>query len=392
MNAISGYIMRTALGAFALVVISLTTVIWLTQALREIDLITNQGQTVLVFIGMTSLLIPALVLVIAPIALMIAVAYTLNKLNTDSEIIVMNAAGMSPWRIFRPFLAVAGIVAVLVAGISAYVAPKSLRELRAMLFKVRADVITNVVQPGRFVQLDGGKLTFHIRERRANGELAGIFIDDRRDPNQRATFLAERGQTVENDNGSFLVLERGSAQRLDTRERDPAIVLFDRYAFNLTQFSVPGNRPGSVNTSERPIWDLAFPDTSEQYYQQNVGRFRADLHDRLVAPIYPIVFCFVAFAVLGAPRTTRQSRGVSLGIAILAVTALRVIGFASIVFSAKAPGALWVLYGSLATAIAVSAALIARGTIIDAPAFVVAGLNRLQARKLRAARAAPAIF
>ena len=48
----------------------------------------------------------AAVLIIAPIALMIAVAHVLNKLGNDSELIVMNAAGMSPWLLFRPFLAV----------------------------------------------------------------------------------------------------------------------------------------------------------------------------------------------------------------------------------------------------------------------------------------------
>ena len=81
--------------------VSLTAVIWVTQALRDIDLMTNQGQTILVFVGITGLIIPLLVLVIAPIALVIAAAHMLNKLSTDSEIIVMNSAGMSPWLLFR---------------------------------------------------------------------------------------------------------------------------------------------------------------------------------------------------------------------------------------------------------------------------------------------------
>ncbi|MEA2927625.1 MAG: lipopolysaccharide export system permease protein, partial [Hyphomicrobiales bacterium] len=104
MGALDRYIFRTTFGAFLLVLISLTTVIWLTHALREIDLMTNQKQTVLVFLGITGLLIPMLMLVIAPIALVVAIGFTLNRLNADSEIVVMNAAGMSPWRIFRPFL------------------------------------------------------------------------------------------------------------------------------------------------------------------------------------------------------------------------------------------------------------------------------------------------
>jgi len=92
MGRIDRYIFRTSFGAFALILISLTAVIWITQALRDIDLITGQGQTVLVFVGLTGMIIPLLMLVIAPVALLIAIAYTLNKLNTDSEIVVLNAA------------------------------------------------------------------------------------------------------------------------------------------------------------------------------------------------------------------------------------------------------------------------------------------------------------
>ena len=103
--------------------------IWITQALRDIDLMTSQGQTILIFLGITSLVIPVLVLMIAPIALVIAVAHTLNKLATDSEIIVMNAAGMSPWRLFRPFFYATCVVALMVAVIGAYLAPDGLRRI-----------------------------------------------------------------------------------------------------------------------------------------------------------------------------------------------------------------------------------------------------------------------
>jgi lipopolysaccharide export system permease protein len=96
MGSIGRYIFRTTFGAFLVVLASVTALMWMTQALRNVDLMTNQGQTILVFIGISGLIIPLLVLLIAPIALMIAVGYTLNKLSTDSELIVMNAAGMAP--------------------------------------------------------------------------------------------------------------------------------------------------------------------------------------------------------------------------------------------------------------------------------------------------------
>ena len=123
MGSIGRYIFRTTMGAFLIILVSLTVVIWFTQAMREFDLITSQRQTVFVFIGITGLLIPLLVMMIAPIALVMAAAHVLNKLGSDSEIIVMNAAGVSPWRLLRPFLGGALVVSLLVAFIAAYVSP-----------------------------------------------------------------------------------------------------------------------------------------------------------------------------------------------------------------------------------------------------------------------------
>src|ERR1700739_4285801 len=137
MGSIGRYIFRTTFGAFLLVLVSVTALMWITQALHDIDLVTNQGQSIWVFIALTALIIPLLVLIIAPLAFMVAMAYVLNKLTTDSELIVMNAAGMPPWRLFRPFLAVGLIVSILVGAIAAYLSPRSLRELTAWVTEIR---------------------------------------------------------------------------------------------------------------------------------------------------------------------------------------------------------------------------------------------------------------
>src|SRR5690348_5692579 len=130
MGSIGWYIFRTTLGAFWLILGSLTLVVWLDTVVRDLDLMTNQGQTALEFLGLMSLAIPQLVLIIAPIALMVAAAHTLSRLASDSELIVLNAAGMSPWRLFRAFMAAAGVVAVMVLLLSTYISPLCLRELR----------------------------------------------------------------------------------------------------------------------------------------------------------------------------------------------------------------------------------------------------------------------
>ncbi len=69
MGSIARYIFRSTFAVFLVVLITLTALIWVTQALREIDLMTNRGQSIIVFLGITSMLLPLLMMMIAPVAL-----------------------------------------------------------------------------------------------------------------------------------------------------------------------------------------------------------------------------------------------------------------------------------------------------------------------------------
>lgn len=377
MRAIDGYIFRATIGAFAVIVISLTAFIWLTQALREIDLMTNQGQTALVFIEITGLLIPVLVLIIAPIAFLTAMTFTLNKFNADSEIVVVSAAGVSPWRLFVPFLASALVVSIIVAAMGVYVAPKSLRTLRAWAGQVRADLATSILQPGRFVTLERG-ITFHIDGRLANGQLTGIFIDDRRDPKERITVLAETGNVLKLVNGTVLGLGRGSLQRQAEGQPEPTFFAFDQYAFDLSRFTAGGGR--MIGPRERYLWELINPEADDPSYKQRPGPFRAELHDRLTGPLYPLAFALIAYVFLGRPATTRQGRGAAIAMTIVCAATLRFIGFGCIIVAANNAAALFVLYGSLIATLVLSVVAISHGPANELPAVASKALSAIGRR------------
>jgi lipopolysaccharide export system permease protein len=293
----------------------------------------------------------------------------------------MNAAGMSPWVLFRAFLAAAIVVSLLVGAISAYFAPKGLRMLRDKLTEVRANVVSTIVQPGRFRAIENG-VTIHIRERRPNGQLAGIFLDDRRNPNERITVLSEIGELLDNSSGTYLVLQKGIVQRHEVGQRDPAMVVFDRYAFDLSQFAA-GAQSVKYSIRERYLWQLLFPGANDQFYREQPEQFRAELHDRLMAPLYPIAFVVIAYAYLGAPRTTRQSRTISMVGAVAGVALLRLIGFVSTVFGASIPWMLSLQYVATAIAIGVGLYVIRCGLILEPPAFITDWLTALTERLSR---------
>jgi lipopolysaccharide export system permease protein len=362
MKSIDLYIFRTVFGAFLLILFNLTGVIWVTHVLRQIDLITNQGQTILVFLRITSLLVPILMLVIAPIALVLAICYALTKLNGDSELVIMNAAGISPRRIFRPVFAACIVVAVFVAFIGAYLAPSLQRKMGEELTRVRTDVVSNIVRPGVFTPVEHG-LIFNVRERFGENQFRGIFIDDSRDPDERSTIIAEYGQIVQRPEGSFLVMRDGNVQRRRPKERDPTIVLFDQYALDLSQLTPAPQL--TVGLREKYLWELAFPAPDDPILKNSPGQFRVELHERLLAPLYPLVFGIIVFSVLGFPRTTRQSRAVSLFAVGAAIAGLRLGGFAATAMSLHFPPALIGIYVAIVIATVLCAYVVWRGITID---------------------------
>lgn len=327
MGRLDRYIFSTAAVAFVGVTVVLAGMIWATQALRQLDLVTSQGQTIIAFLAITSLTMPTLVLVIAPAALFIATAYTLLKLNGDSEIVVMSAAGMSHWRVLRALIVLALIVSAFCATLAIEVVPASLRSFRDQVSRVRADVVSFVAQPGRFINLAPG-LVFHVRDRAANGVMGGVFINDAREK-EISTYVADRGQIVETDNGIFLVLEQGSIhRRVPGAASNGSVVEFQRYAFDLSALT-PGAMSGAdIRPNERPFAYIAKPSKEDPYMLLQPGRFIEEFHKRLSSGLYPLAFFAIAAAALARPRTTRQSRGLALTAIIPVMGALQIANFA----------------------------------------------------------------
>ena len=237
------------------------------------------------------------------------------------------------------------------------------------------------LQSGRFAQLYQN-LTIRIRYRVPGGVLSGIFVDDRRDPKERVTIIADHGTVLKNESGSYLILEDGNLERFEAGKRDPALVAFGRYAFDMSKFSNHG-RDVALGIRERYIWELLSPPADDPIFQQLSGQFRAELHDRFMAPVYPFAFAVLTFAFLGTPRTTRQSRNFSIGGSIFAVFGLRMVGFACSVMTVKTPGAALVQYSMLFGSIAIGLWMILGGIVVEPPAALMEAINRSNARIAR---------
>jgi len=191
-------------------------------------------------------------------------------------------------------------------------------------------------------------------------------------------FKAQR-DIVKNERGLFLILENGTVQRHETGQRDPAIVLFNSYGFDLSWLS---NNKQSLKYSvrERYLWELFDPTRTDQMFVDAPDQVRAEFHDRITAPLYPLAFVVMTYAYLGAPRTTRQGRTMSLMGAISVVAALRGLGFVGMIAGVQTPIVLVLPYIALIVSFVLGYLAISRGVIIEPPAFIANAITAIMER------------
>ncbi len=327
MRIFSRYVFGQAAAAFVLIMASLSGIVWIALALRQLNVVTSQGQDALMLIRMTTLALPNLMAIIAPFSFLIAALHTLNRLNSDSELIVVTTSGGTMWTAARPLLLLAALVSLFLAFVGHLAQPWSMRNLKEYVVQVRTDLLTQVMQPGRFSSPEQG-LMFHIRERTLNGELIGLVMHDTRDKAEAQSYLAERGVIVKQDPSAYLVMTNGHILRRADAAEPPQIIAFDKYAVDLDRFEAEEGGLGELKPRERYFSELVNPEPDSKLYKSLPGLFRSELHDRLSAPLYPIAFAFLVVAFLGQARSTRTSRMESVAIAFALAAGCRLIGLA----------------------------------------------------------------
>jgi lipopolysaccharide export system permease protein len=297
MNLIDRYLFKQLLGPTLLAGVSLTGVMLLSESLQFIDLIVNQGQSAAVFVKLTLLGLPGLVSMMMPIAIFAASLVALNRLQTEQELVVCFAGGMSRWRVISPVLRLAVMAATVSLVINLWFAPLCARAMREELFKVRTDLAATLIRPGRFTQ-PSQDLTVYASSVQGHSTYKNLFLDEVKPDGTSNTFSAKEGQIGERNGQPVLIMRHGSNQSL-SRIGVLNYVVFDEYTFDLTPF-LPKGEAVHYKASDRYLHELFYPDLTQPWEKTNKLKLYAEGHARLAEPLYNIALVTLALsAVLG---------------------------------------------------------------------------------------------
>jgi lipopolysaccharide export system permease protein len=264
-----------------------------------------------IFLELTMLLIPSLLLLILPPALFCALLFVYHKLKTDSELVVMQSMGLSSWRLARPALYVATAVTAFAYFIALYLQPLSTQKFRDMQYFLRNNYASILLQEGVFSSpVDG--LTVFIRERDSQGTLKGILVHDNRDEASAITMMAEEGKLVQTPQGPRFLLAKGNRQEMKNDKL--SLLNFDSYTMDISLYD-KGMSTRYTEAQELFTSELLTPEEGISEREQK-KRF-AEAHQRFTWPLYPLCLTLVGLSVILSGQFNRRGHWQRNMIAVL---------------------------------------------------------------------------
>ncbi|MDB5525566.1 MAG: hypothetical protein JWM58_3329 [Rhizobium sp.] len=304
MALLESYIFGRVLRMFLAALIPVLAIIWTTQVLSRINLVTDSGQSIGSFFLLATYLLPTIIPVVLPFAMVIGVTQTLQTMNNDSESAVIDSAGAPRSLIYRPVLVLAGLLCIVSFSTDNFVEPESRLGMRQTIAATYADLLSTVIEEKAFRRIDDG-LYVQISERLQGRVLKGLFVADSRDPRFEMLYYAREGAVDEK--GGTLIMRDGEIHRKPIGG-NVSVIHFDSYSFDLSELSETRGQ-AKLRATDRDLGFLFHPDPKDPDYMEKPLEYRAELHRRLTDWFFPVTFALASLALAGGAHSHRE-RGV----------------------------------------------------------------------------------
>lgn len=323
MRLIERYLFRQLLGPTLAASAALAGVALLSSSLGQLELIVDQGQSATVFATITFLALPQLLSIVLPIAVFVAALIALNRLQTEQELVVCFASGLSRWRVISPAIRLAAGVALVILALNLFVQPVAARMVREQLFKIRTDLAATLIREGDF-STPSGDLTVYAQRTERDGRLLNVFINEDR-PQGPRTVIAKEGRLVQRAAGPALLLRNGSSEEYDSE----GVLNFTEFSLNTFDLAPFVNTEEKLHykISDRWLHELVFPDLRHDWERHNRSKMLAEANNRLAAPLYAFTFVMLALSAVIGGQFSRlgYNRRIIYASVIAGVT--RIVGF-----------------------------------------------------------------
>ena len=290
MSKLTRYIFNQIFVVILLSAFLLCLLVIFIQSVKFADLIINNGLPLAGFGKLLFFSIPKYLTFLLPIVVFAVTIFTYNKLISESEIVIMRAAGLSQVR-----LANAGIIASIVMVLfsyclTLYLAPIAQHELRSLIFQARSQWGVALLREGDFTTI-GKDVTIFIGERGRDNSLKEIFYHNTK---TKSTIIAEKGTLIKTEDGPRLIVLNGSKQTV--KDGKLHVITFKRSAVDIANKKKIEAR--WMEPQERFISQLFNHDDTSDMDIKYRTKLIAEGHRRIITPLLSLTLCLIAITAI----------------------------------------------------------------------------------------------
>ena len=343
MNTFDRYIFIQQMKPFVFFSFVLIGILWLIQSMPRLDDVISNGQSGLVFIKISILIFPQVMLIVLPISAFASTIYAIHKLISESELLIFANAGISNTRLIMPILIFGCLVCAILYFLSLYLVPLSQNKLRTDLYNIREEFSNRLIKDQQFFHPIKG-VTIYIRESTDNGNIKGIFITDARQNDNRVTYSAREAIIIRTENGLMLVMQNGLLQVLDSTKTALTTLKFKRMGFELNNFLQIGPRKDIAPVEIFPISIISNP---EKFGKENIykkSEFVSEAHIKLATPLSALALTLLALCTFSVSGLNRKKYSYTIILAITSAIFIQSMISALRTLVIKDISLFWVLY------------------------------------------------
>ncbi len=291
MKILNVYIFKQIFIGFLLVCFSLLAMLWLTQSLRFVEMVTRQGLPVYLFAEMTSLLMPRVFNILSPVAAFVTVLFVYNRLIADRELVVMQSAGISPWQNSKAAVFLGILMALFNVFVMNWGIPWSESKFRDLEWRVKNNLTQMVFREGEFTSLRNG-ITVFIDKHEDDGSVSGIFVSDESKPNLKVTLTAEKGRIIQTEKGPRILFINGVRQEMNTKDYKFSTLSFSRYSAEFNNMESRKKKDQTVR--EKSVFELLQSGRDNTLDAHTQRKNIVEGNRRVLYPLYNLLFALLA--------------------------------------------------------------------------------------------------
>ncbi len=308
-NTINRYFFNEFISLFALILISISIIVWIVQAVNYLDFVTDDGHAFSIYFAYSILNIPKVLNRLIPLVFLISLLATILQFEKNNELLVFWTSGLNKIRLVNLAFKISILITLFQLLLSVIVSHSSLNLARTILKSSSISLFPSLVKEKKFNDTVKG-LTVFVEKKKSNGEMLNIFLRDdtaTRDDQERTelskTIIAKRGYITKRGVQNILVLYDGTIQTEKTNNKIN-FLNFDKTEINLSAFStktttypkLQENNTLDLLNCFKPFLDKEETNITEVQCAARIDDITAELNRRLGMPLYvPIISIIICY-------------------------------------------------------------------------------------------------